>query len=61
MRTTPGLFLDRKEKLQTDFYFQAMAVGSMQLMYMWQKKNLKKERLSMLAYLSKTCLTFIFN
>ena len=31
-----------------------MAVGSMQLMGIWQKKNLKKERLSMLAYLSKT-------
>lgn len=39
---TPRLVLDRQDKLETDFYFQAMAVGSMQLMYMWQNKNLKK-------------------
>ena len=39
---TPRLVLDRQDKLETDFYFQAMAVGSMQLMYIWQNKNLKK-------------------
>ena len=44
MRTTftPRLVLDKQDKLETDFYFQAMAVSSMQLMYMWQNKNLKK-------------------
>ena len=33
MRTTctPRLVLDRQDKLETDFYFQAMAVCSMQL------------------------------
>ena len=36
------LVLDRQDKLETDFYFKAMAVGSMQLMYMWQNKNFKK-------------------
>ena len=45
MRTTctPRLVLDRQDKLETGFYFQAMAVGSMQLMYMWQNKNFKKK------------------
>ena len=57
MRTTPRLVLDKQDKLKTDFYFKAMAVGFIQLMYIWQKK---KERLSMLAYLSKTCHLYIY-
>ena len=30
-----AIVLDRQDKLKTDFYFQAIAVGSMQLMYIW--------------------------
>ena len=39
MGTTAGLVVQKQGKNKTDFCFQAMEIGSMQLMYIRQRKN----------------------